>query len=148
MQRPAFVAVCPISQTRLAHDVERVRATTALTRMLCAFFLLYVLAAPVFGQQAVERSKIEYLINSVAELHDAVFIRNGTVYDSMQAADHLRLKLRNAGSRVRTAEDFIAYCATGSSTSGEKYRIRFADGRIVDTSVFLREKLAALRVPT
>lgn len=116
--------------------------------MLCAFFLLYVLAAPAFGQQAVERGKIEYLINSVAELHDAVFIRNGSVYDSLQAADHLRLKLRNAGSRVRTAEDFIVCCATGSSTSGEKYRIRFADGRIVDTAVFLREKLAALRVPT
>jgi uncharacterized protein DUF5329 len=127
---------------------ERMRVTAALTRTLFAVFLLNFLAAPAFGQQAAERGKIEYLINSVAELHDAVFIRNGTVYDSMQAADHLRLKLRNAGSRVRTAEDFIVYCATGSSTSGERYRIRFADGRIVDTAVFLREKLAALRVPT
>ena len=148
MLRPAFVAMHPIPQTRFAHNGERIRVTTALTRMLCAFFLLCFLAAPAFGQQAVERGKIEYLINSVAELHDAVFIRNGTVYDSVQAADHLRLKLRNAGSRVRTAEDFIVYCATGSSTSGEKYRIRFADGRVVDTAVFLREKLAALRVPT
>jgi len=148
MHRPAFVAMCPIQQMRLAHDAERMRPTTALIRTLCAFFLLHFLAAPAFGQQATERGKIEYLINSVAELHDAVFIRNGTVYDSKEAADHLRLKLRNARSRVRTAEDFITYCATASSTSGEKYRIRFADGRIVDTAVFLREKLAALRVPT
>jgi hypothetical protein len=146
LRQPAFVVM---NQRRLAQRVELMRASTALTRMLCAFLLLTFLAAPAFGQQqAMERGKIEYLINSVAELHDAVFIRNGTVYDSKQAADHLRLKLRNARSRVRTAEDFIAYCATASSTSGEKYRIRFADGRIVDTAVFLREKLAALRVPT
>lgn len=148
MLRPAFVVMCPVPQRQLADHVERTWTGATLTRMLCAFLLLGFLASPAFGQQATERGKIEYLINSVAELHDAVFIRNGTAYDSMQAADHLRLKLRNAGSRVRTAEDFIVYCATGSSTSGEKYRIRFADGHVVDTAVFLREKLAALRVPT
>ncbi|HZX92821.1 MAG TPA: DUF5329 family protein, partial [Rudaea sp.] len=99
------------------------------------------------GQADAEHAKIEYLIDAVAQLRDAVFVRNGTAYDSKQAADHLRLKLRNAGARVRTAEDFITDCATSSSMSGEKYRIRFADGRIVDNAVFLRQKLAEFRGP-
>jgi hypothetical protein len=116
---------------------------TGLTRMLCAFLCLAFLAAPAFGQQDIEQRKIEYLISSVADLRDAVFVRNGTEYDSARAADHLRLKLRNAGGHVGTAEDFIARCASASSISGEKYRIRFADGHSVDTAAFLHEKLAA-----
>ena len=118
-------------------------APAVATRMHRAlFFLLALLAAPAFSQGGAERAKIDYLIDSIAQVHDAVFIRNGTDYTSAQAADHLRLKLRNAGARVRTAEDFITCCATGSSASGEKYRIRFADGHVVDNAVFMRQKLA------
>jgi len=75
-------------------------------------------------------------------LRGAVFVRNGSDYDSRQAGEHLRAKLRNAGTRVRTAEDFITYCASGSSMTGEKYQIRFADGHVVDTAQFLRDRLA------
>jgi hypothetical protein len=113
-----------------------------LRRLPAILVLVLIFATPALGQQELERAKIEYLIDSIAQVHDAVFVRNGTDYTSAQAADHLRLKLRNAGARVRTAEDFITCCATGSSMSGEKYRIRFADGRVVDNAVFLREKLA------
>ena len=52
------------------------------------------------------------------------------------------MKLHYAGGRVKTAEDFIVYCATGSSMTGETYQIKFADGRIVATAAFLRDKLA------
>jgi hypothetical protein len=115
---------------------------------LCIFLLAGLPGAPVFCQPAVspqeiEQHKIQYLISAVANLKDARFLRNGSEYDAQRAADHLRLKLRYAGGRVKTAEDFIVYCATGSSMSGEKYRIRFADGRLVDSATFLRDKLAA-----
>ncbi len=83
------------------------------------------------------------MIGSIAGLHDARFIRNGTEYDSQRAADHLRLKLRVAGSRVETAADFIADCATGSSVTGKPYQIKFADGHFVAVAAFLRKKLAA-----
>ena len=116
-----------------------------LCRLPAMLTLVLVFAGPALGQQDLERAKIDYLIDSVAQLHDAVFVRNGTDYSSAQAADHLRLKLRNAGARVRTAEDFIIRCATGSSASGEKYRIRFADGHVVDSAVFLRQRLAEFR---
>jgi len=105
-------------------------------------FITPLPAAPALAQQGSESSRIEYLIESVAALHGAVFVRNGSEYDAHQAADHLRAKLRSAGTRVKTADDFIVYCATGSSLTGEKYTIRFADGHLVDTAEFLRAQLA------
>jgi hypothetical protein len=110
--------------------------------MMVALMLFALSAMPAFGQQDVEQQKIAYLIDSVASLKDATFIRNGTAYDAAHAADHMRLKLRFAGSRVKTAEDFITFCATGSSMSGIKYSIRFNDGRTIDSATFLRGKLA------
>jgi len=118
------------------------RKAPRLRNALYIFFLIGFLATPVFGQQDVEQRKIEYLINSIANLHDARFIRNGSEYDSQRAADHLRVKLHYASGRVNTAEDFIVYCATGSSMTGGAYQIKFADGRIVATAVFLRNRLA------
>jgi hypothetical protein len=93
---------------------------------------------------AVERYKIEYLLSSIESLKDAQFIRNGAAYDAITAAAHLRVKLRSAGSRVETAEDFIRLCASVSSVSGVPYQIRFADGRLISAEIFLRQKLAEL----
>ena len=115
-----------------------------MSKAIAIFFLVAFLIAPAFSQQDNnEQRKIEYLIGSIANLHDARFIRNGTEYDSQRAADHLRVKLHYADGRVKTAEDFIVYCATGSSMTGGVYRIKFADGRLVATATFLRDKLAA-----
>ena len=89
-----------------------------------------------------ESRKIEYLITAIESLQNAEFIRNGTAYDGKSAADHLRLKLQKAGSRVETAEDFIRICASMSSVSGEPYRIRFFDGGLTTSEAYLRQKLA------
>lgn len=110
--------------------------------MLTALVFFVFFATPVFGLQDVEQQKIVYLIASIADLQDASFIRNGKEYDAGHAAEHLRLKLRRAGERVRTAEDFIVYCGTGSSMSGTQYQIRFRDGRTIESAAFLRRKLA------
>ena len=119
-----------------------------MNRLIAAWMLFALLVTPVYGQQDVEQQKIAYLIDSVATLKNATFIRNGTAYDAAHAADHMRLKLRFAGSRVKTAEDFIAYCATGSSMSGIKYSIRFSDGHTVDSATFLHGKLAEYEART
>ena len=81
-------------------------------------------------------------------LQGVSFIRNGLEYDAAKAADHLRLKLRAAGDRVRTAEDFIRLCGSKSSLSGEPYRIRFPDGTSMDVEAFLRQKLKSLAAGT
>ena len=105
-----------------------------------------LLGAPLMAHAAelspVESARIEYLIASIESLPNAQFIRNGTSYGAKAAAEHLRLKLRSAGSRVKSAEDFIRYCASESSISGLAYQIRFADGRLVTASEYLRRRLA------
>ena len=101
------------------------------------------LAAP----SAAEAQKIEHLIRSVEQLENAKFVRNGTEYAAGKAADHLRLKLREAGSRVASAEDFIRLCGSRSSVSGEPYQILFGDGTRVTSEAFLRAKLKELEAP-
>lgn len=88
-----------------------------------------------------EQVKIQSLIASIEQLKGAVFIRNGTEYDAHKAADHLRLKLKYAGKRVQTADQFISNLATGSSMTGKPYKIRFADGRTVESALYFREQL-------
>jgi hypothetical protein len=108
--------------------------------------LLVVLASTVAWAatpppRPTETRRIEALIAAVGKLQGATFIRNGSEHTAAEAADHLRLKWKNAGKRVRTAEDFIRYCATQSSMSGRKYRIRLADGRELDSADWFTAEL-------
>ena len=110
------------------------------------FMVLLSLAAvgDAYGRDPQEAAKIDSLIRAVETLKRAKFLRNGREYDARAAADHLRLKLRTAADRVKTADDFIRLCGSQSSLSGEKYRIRFADGTTTDAEVFFRKRLKAL----
>ena len=103
--------------------------------------LLSLVAANAFALDTSETAKIQYLIASVEALEGAKFIRNGSEYDARAAADHLRLKLKVAGKKVKTAEDFIKFCASKSSITGEPYLMRFADGTTVKSEVYFRNKL-------
>jgi hypothetical protein len=94
-----------------------------------------------------EAAKIQALISSIEQLKGAVFIRNGSEYDGAKAAAHLRRKLDYAGSKVKTAEQFIDHLATGSSMSGKPYKIRFADGHSVESAVYFREQLRRIETP-
>lgn len=105
---------------------------------------LSLTAATAYGRDPRDAAKIDALIHAVETLEGAKFIRNGQEYDGRKAADHLRLKLRSAGDRVRTAEDFIRLCGTQSSLSGEKYRIRLTDGTTLTAEDFFRKRLRAI----
>ncbi len=128
--------------------VRRWGGLLLLVLLLACAWTLPVEAAPLDAaqQKVLERQKIDFLIDSVAALKDARFIRNGTAYDAAQAASHMRMKLRFAGSRVKTALDFIACCGSKSSMSGLPYEIRFADGHSIDSEIFLRHRLAEYTV--
>jgi hypothetical protein len=111
-------------------------------RALMGVFLGVLAALTYAGTpDSLEERKIEYLIASIDNLQNAQFIRNGVAYEAKTAADHLRMKRQKAGSRVTTAEEFIRLCASVSSASGAPYQIRFSDGRVVTSEVFLRERL-------
>ena len=112
-----------------------------MVRLLALLTLCVSLCSTAGDIPSPEAQTIDYLIASIESLKDAQFIRNDTAYDGKAAADHLRMKLRRAGSRVKSATDFIRYCASASSVSGKPYLIRYSDGRQVTVEAFLRAKL-------
>jgi hypothetical protein len=91
-----------------------------------------------------EMARIERLIEAVGQNREAHFLRNGSEYSAEDAATFLRRKLEAYGSRVKTVHDFIEQIGSKSSTSGELYRVRLADGRVVPSGDFLRAELARI----
>lgn len=102
---------------------------------------------PVQALEREEKEKIFFLIEAVKKWEGVRFIRNGREYDGITAAEHLRRKWQAASERVKTAEDFIRFCASFSSRSGQPYRIRFADGKEVEAGPFFRRLLIAYSAP-
>lgn len=93
---------------------------------------------------ADEKSHIDALLAHVADMKGADFIRNGKKYDASSAATFLRKKLQSQGSSVTNAASFIVQIATKSSTTGQPYRIRLADGTETDCGTYLAGVLAAM----
>ena len=109
--------------------------------------LLVLLAGLVSTAQAApltEQEKIERLITYISKMEGAVFIRNGSEYSCKQAAEHLALKRKKAGSNIKTAEQFIKLLASKSSMTGNPYTVRFNDGRTVNSEQLLLQELARL----
>jgi uncharacterized short protein YbdD (DUF466 family) len=109
---------------------------------------LSLMGGYAYAQDSGEAAKIRYLIGSVETLQGVTFLRNGGEYDTKKAADHLRLKLKMAGDRVKTVEDFIRLCGSKSFVSGEVYRMRLPDGTTMYAEAFFRERLKALIADT
>jgi len=112
-----------------------------IAKFALALLLGLVAVAASAKPPMTETQKIEALIDSVQHAKGAVFIRNGSEYSADQAVHHLRMKWDSAGSRIKTAQDFIKYCASESSFSGKKYQIRFADGKVENSEDFFNEQL-------
>lgn len=91
-----------------------------------------------------EQDKIEHLIQHIAGLKEAVFLRNGKEHRAAEAADHLRKKLAAAKSEITSADDFVAKVATQSSLTDEPYTLRLSDGRLVTLADYLRAELQSL----
>lgn len=112
-----------------------------LLASLILSLLLICGGSALAARPEAEQHRIDYLIASIQTLDGATFIRNGSEYRAAEAADHLRRKLRTAGDRIQTAEQFIDTLGTKSSMSGESYRIRLKDGRVLESATFFREAL-------
>lgn len=90
-----------------------------------------------------ESEKIKVLLDKI-ENSGLIFIRNGMEYSSKKARKHLELKLSNAGSKIRTAEQFIGYIATKSSWTGVPYYVKLPDGTKLKSADWLRRRLAEI----
>src|SRR5688572_28408455 len=109
--------------------------------VVAAAVVLVVAGVARGAETPSETEKIEALIKAVEGMKDAKFVRNGTEHDWKAAAAHMRRKWKSAEKDVRTARDFIRLAATKSDTSGEKYLIRFKDGKDVESGKWLGERL-------
>jgi len=102
--------------------------TYALPRHFCAVFALACLllfsSDTAFAVSPEEQPRIEALLVAIGKQEDLIFIRNGSEYTAQEAVSHLGLKLRRAGSRINTAEEFIDHLASNSSFSGKSYMIK------------------------
>ena len=115
-----------------------------LLRSLCALLLALSCIGPLSAGNGTD-AEIDALIARVAQARQVVFIRNGSEHTAAEAAAHLRLKRRAAHAAFGSAEQFIDAVGTRSSLSGRAYRVRTADGREVDSAVWLRGLLRELR---
>ncbi|MDR2442683.1 MAG: DUF5329 domain-containing protein [Deltaproteobacteria bacterium] len=83
----------------------------------------------VFALDEVETDKVEKLLSDMSEDRHIIFIRNNKGYPVDRAVAHLRSKLRQAGHKVNTVEEFIDNLASKSSISGAPYLVHYPDGR-------------------
>ena len=92
------------------------------------------------------RAEVDALLARLVD-SGCTFYRNGTWYPGAEARTHLLRKLdyleRNA--TVTTTEQFIELAASGSSQSGEPYRVRCGALSPVTSAAWLRAELARMR---
>jgi Family of unknown function (DUF5329) len=118
---------------RLGSGVRRSSGIAAFT------FLLFVTA--LFGRDPREQARIDFLLHGVETSAGIKFVRNGTEHDGPAAAKHLRSKLGVAGARIATAEDFVKYCASESSLTHQKYKVKLAEGTVLDAAAYFEAEL-------
>jgi hypothetical protein len=111
------------------------------SRCLSLLVILFFVPAVLWGRDVKEQARIEFLLHYVESSRGITFIRNGSDHDPVAAAKHLRMKLDYAGERVKTAEDFIKYCAAESSLTHQKYKVRKEDGTVVNAADYFTERL-------
>ncbi len=89
------------------------------------------------------RDRINRLLAAI-EASDATFIRNDAELGGEAFATLLRTKLGAYGHAGLSVDEFIERIATGSQRSGEPYRVRTADGEVVEAATWMRQ-LAAVQ---
>ncbi|HEX2931560.1 MAG TPA: DUF5329 family protein [Candidatus Binatia bacterium] len=121
-------------------------AINSIARSILWVFALLAVPSFLYAQDLplVEKQKIEQLINRVADLKDAEFVRNGSTYHVSSAVRFLHGKWNANTGEVKSARDFVDKVASVSGTSGKPYLIRFKDGREITSRAFLLAELKKL----
>ena len=105
------------------------------------FLFVAMTALPVLA--ATPDDEIQHLLDMVGD-SGCTFNRNGKEHTADEARDHLAMKYRRAGSRIKTAESFIKYLASESSWTGKPYFIE-CDGASVPSRDWLTDRLTTYR---
>lgn len=124
-----------------------------MLNLMAAGAITALLATPAAAQPArPAREEIQTLLAAM-EQSGCEFYRNGSWHTATDARAHLARKLAEAERRhpARSADEFIDVVATGSSISGEPYRVRCPGVAPIASAVWFRQTLERSRqtaVPT
>ena len=89
-------------------------------------------------------AEVSYLLSEIKH-SPCKLKRNGTLHNGVAAEKHIRRKYNYARSRIKSAEQFIAYTATKSSMSGIAYMLICNNNTPQTTASWLMNKLAIYR---
>jgi hypothetical protein len=105
--------------------------------------LFMILCSISLVARADTAAEIDHLLGFIAS-SPCRFVRNGKAYDAAAARDHIARKYDYAKRWIQTAEQFIEYTATKSSTTGEPYRV-ICPGREEPSADWLTRELVRFR---
>ncbi len=103
-----------------------------------------LLVAVSAGASADTQKEIEQLLDFVVNT-SCKYERNGTTYGGIEAQNHIKKKYHYFIDEINSAEDFIKYSATESTTSGKKYTILCENMPVQNSAVRLLEELKKFR---
>lgn len=107
--------------------------STLLIMLLMSAFSGWSSATPTLKEE------INHLLQFI-ENSGCTFDRNGRLYTSDKAREHIEHKYNYVKSRVDSAESFISYTASASSISKQPYHVICDDQRIA-SKVWLETEL-------
>ncbi len=95
----------------------------------------------------LEEKKINYLLNKISKV-EGKFVRNDKEHSPQDAVKHMKMKLATAQNSwfapkksEWTAKMFIEKIASKSSFSGNPYKIKFNNGRVILVQPWLIKQL-------
>ena len=85
---------------------------------------------------------VQYLLDAIGR-SGCEFYRNGSWYAAADARSHLASKYRQVDKKrpVRSVQDFIDWVGTGSSMTGEPYRVRCPGSDAMASAEWFRREL-------
>ncbi len=110
-------------------------------------FLLVIL---VFSSMALadDASKtdteIKFIMDHVKN-SSFIFIRNGKEHSAEDAYKHMMKKYKYFKDKINSAEKFIELTLTKSTMTGEKYKIKLSESKIILSQDYFLEKLKLFR---
>ncbi|MBU0991280.1 MAG: DUF5329 domain-containing protein [Proteobacteria bacterium] len=116
------------------------------TRIMSALFILalFILTPLLSVADEACQKEINHLLSFVGST-GCQFERNGVLYTGTEAVKHIRKKYDYFKNKISTAEQFIEYCATGSTVSGMKYHVICRDNNSSESGKWLMEELLLYR---
>jgi hypothetical protein len=110
--------------------------------------ILFLIPGFAFAEQPSPAAKQE-ITHLIAYLKDSgcKFNRNGTWYNSGEAAIHLNKKYQYLLKKdlVTSAEDFIAHAASESSITGKPYQVKCSASAPLQSGLWLKSELVKYR---